>query len=285
MPNNDHIYTQVIEAIDSQTPCMLASVIHIENSTSATVGDKALITIDGDISGWIGGGCCQSVVKNIAPQLLKENTPRVIRICPEQAFVEGMFCYPSHCPSEGTVDIFLEPIAKQQTVRLYGNTPITQSIARYSDELNIHLDWRQSLDEHTKKESTNSVAIAIIATQGRGDLTALKQVVADKVEHILLVASRKKAIALKEKLKQTGACTHAIDRIIAPAGIEIGAASGPEIALSIMAKIVSLRSQVSSPASQQTAKKATENKTLKNNAPLVEALPPHNTSSSCCGET
>lgn len=286
MPNNSLIYGQIIEAINSQTPCMLASVIYTENSTSATVGDKALISNDGGISGWIGGGCCQRIVKDIAPQLLKENSSCVIRVCPEQAFVDNMRCYPSHCPSEGTVDIFLEPIANQRSVYLYGNTPIAQSIARYSDELSIHLEWRQLPDQYAQNTSNSNANVAIVATQGQGDLAALKQVLADEVEYVLLIASRKKATALKEKLQQSGVNEKAINKIIAPAGIDIGATSGPEIALSVMAKIVSLRSQLSSQTSPQALQGAKENKTSEElsskETDAVEVVPIAKTSSSCC---
>lgn len=289
MPNNNHIYSQLVEAINSSIPCMLASVIHTQNSTSATVGDKALVGVDGKISGWIGGGCCQSVVQKLVPQLLKENKHCVIRVCPEQAFIEGMNCYPSHCPSEGTVDIFLEPIANQQAVYLYGNTPTAQSIARYSEELGIDLKWRQSPDQLPKNMSNSNANIAIIATQGKGDFAALQQVLTDKVEHVLLIASSKKALALKDKLKNSGACANTVDKITAPAGIDIGATSGPEIALSVMAKVVSLRcnnpSDLSLTQQQLTENQAQEEaqEKVKEKTQNIDTNSASKASSSCCG--
>lgn len=239
MLNNQCIYTQLVEAIHSHSPHMLASVIYTENSTSARVGDKALINANGDIKGWIGGGCCQSVVQSIAPKLLKDNTQCVIRICPEHEFVDGRVCYPSTCPSEGTIDIFLEPIANQQALRLYGSTPIAQSIVNYSKELNLRIDWRELVVPNSRSISPTN--IAVIATQGKGDFEALAQALDDKIEHVLFVASGKKTLVLKQKLVASGICSHAVERIIAPAGIDIGATSGAEIALSIMAKVVSLK--------------------------------------------
>jgi xanthine dehydrogenase accessory factor len=206
-------------------------------------------------------------------------------VCPEKAFVEGMHCYPSHCPSEGTVDIFLEPIANQQAVHLYGNTPIAQSIARYSEELSIDLKWRQSPEQLPQNISNSGVNIAIIATQGKGDFAALQQVLADKVEHVLLIASSKKALALKDKLKISGACANAIDKITAPAGIEIGANSGPEIALSVMAKVVSLRCNSSSEVSQ-TQQQFTENKAqekTQEKTQAVDGVSAPKVPSNCCG--
>ncbi len=241
MLNNQCIYSLLVEAIHSHSPHMLASVIYTENSTSARVGDKALIDENGDIKGWVGGGCCQSVVQSIAPKLLKDNAQCLIRICPEHAFVTDRECYPSTCPSEGTIDIFLEPIANQQVLRLYGNTPVANSIVNYAGELNFHLDWREELEP-----SSNNVLpakIAVVATQGKGDFEALSQALADKIEHVLFVASHKKITALKQKLIQSGACSHAVENIISPAGMDIGASSGAEIALSIMAKVVSLKNK------------------------------------------
>lgn len=294
MPTS-RIYSQIADAIQSNTPCVLATVIHTANSTSATVGDKALIDSNGEITGWIGGGCCQAVVKKVALHLLEEkfkgNQYRTIRVCPENEFVEDMLCYPSHCPSEGTVDIFLEPIANQQTLYLYGNTPIAQSISRYSDELNIQLEWRQLLDQYlptpNPQAQKQQATIAIIATQGQGDLIALQQALADKAEHILLVASHKKAIALKEKLQQSGACQKTIASIISPAGIDIGASSPAEIALSIMANVVSLQRQrlqdlqERKGKSQETSEKVEKLKAEKpNEKPSIETP---KATSSCCG--
>ena len=193
-----------------------------------------------------------------------------------------MHCYPSHCPSEGTVDIFLEPIANQQVVLLYGNTPIAQSIARYSDELNINLEWRQFSDDFSQNMSNSRANITIIATQGVGDFTALGQALADKAEHILLIASSKKAQALKDKLKKSGICSKAVDKIIAPAGIDIGASTSPEIALSVMAKVVSLIGPLSSPTSLQKPQPLEEYKTAEGGPPVEVAIATK-ASSNCCG--
>ncbi|MBO1256154.1 XdhC family protein [Alteromonas sp. 5E99-2] len=264
MLNKSCIYTQLMDVIHSHSPHMLASVIYTENSTSARVGDKALINANGDIKGWIGGGCCQSVVQSIAPELLKGNTQCVIRICPENAFVDDKVCYPSTCPSEGTIDIFLEPIANQQVLRLYGSTPIAKSIVNYSNELNLRLDWREEVEPNNSIELPANMAV--IATQGKGDFEALSQALTEKIEHILFVASHKKTSALKQKLIDSGVCSEDVENIIAPAGIDIGAKSGAEIALSIMAKVVSLKNS--------TSLKNTENK-------IETKVQP--STSSCCG--
>ena len=298
MPDNRLIYSQIIEAIESHTPCVLASVIYTANSTSATVGDKAIITADGHISGWIGGGCCQTVVKQIAPQVLTDNQPSVIRVCPEKEHVDTMRCYPSHCPSEGTVDIFLEPIANQPSIDLYGNTPTAHSITTYSDELNIPVTWRQypetyvrsstptqastctqaQADDHADKHDHN-IHIAIIATQGQNDIAALQHALNNNAQHILLIASHKKATALKEKLQTLGACATKVQQIIAPAGIDIGAVSGSEIALSVMANVISLRREQALPASQPELQSELQ--------PKPQSSVPQSTATahSCCGNS
>lgn len=260
MPNNRLIYSQLTAAIESQTPCVLASVIYTANSTSATVGDKAILTTDGKMTGWVGGGCCQSVVKKMASHVLADNQSRVIRICPENEYIDTMRCYPSHCPSEGTVDIFLEPIANQPAIHLYGNTPTAQSITTYSNELSIPVIWRQLPETYVQAQAdnpenipANDIHIAIVATQGQNDIAALQHALSHNAQHILLIASHKKTTALKAELNSLGACATAVQHIMAPAGIDIGAVSGPEIALSIMANVVSLRRQQTLPASQHVS--------------------------------
>lgn len=287
MPNNRLIYSQLTEAIESQTPCVLASVIYTKNSTSATVGDKAIITADGKMTGWIGGGCCQSVVKKMASHVLTDNQSSIIRVCPEKECVDTdtMRCYPSHCPSEGTVDIFLEPMANQPAIHLYGNTPVAHSIANYSEELNIPVIWQQLPEtyvqpqaNHHESNPVNDMHIAIIATQGQNDIAALQHALSNNAQHILLIASHKKAIALKEKLNTLGACATAVQQIIAPAGIDIGAVSGPEIALSVMANVVSLRRQQSLSKAPSKTRAHKSSTTL----PKTHAKAP---TKSCCGNS
>ncbi|WP_086929363.1 XdhC family protein [Agarilytica rhodophyticola] len=242
MSVNKQMYHQLLAAEEQQTPCILANVINTENSTSANIGDKAIITPDGNLSGWIGGGCCQSVVKKLAPKILQDNKAITIRVCPEHAFVSYMPCYPSHCASEGTVDIFLEPIANEQAILLYGQTPVAESIAKYSEDLAMSFAWQKSLPYPNEKLG-GQFRVAIIATQGTGDIEAIQNALNYDPEHVLLVASNKKAKALIKRLQEMGASEQTIQKISARAGIDIGAISHSEIALSIMAKVVELKNR------------------------------------------
>lgn len=285
MTNNINIYAQLIDAIKANTRCVLATVINTENSTSGNVGNKAIISQNGEISGWIGGGCCQGVVKKLSSQILSDNQSVVIRICPEHEFVDSMRCYPSHCASEGTVDIFLEPIANTPSLLLYGQTPVAQSISKYAEDLCIYVDWRQQLDESINSCSISHPNIAVIATQGQGDLEALHDAVRENVEHILLVASQKKAASLIAKLQESGASKQAIESVTAPAGIDIGAVNSSEIALSVMAKVVSLRNTLNKqPAQGAIVQEAIVQETVTKPVELLkESASEKHAPASCCG--
>lgn len=230
------VYSQLIAAIENHTPCVLVHVIHTENSTSANVGNKAIIYPSGEVVGWIGGGCCQGVVAKVAPEVLKNNQSLLIRVGPEASFQADKRCFPSGCASEGTVDLFLEPIANQPTLLLYGQTPVAESIARYSDELDIDLR-RPSLDDEMVESHGK---VAIVATQGQRDLLSLRAALATSAQHILFVASRKKAQSMLEKLHQQGAARSTLARVISPAGMDIGAVTNAEIALSVIAQAIPL---------------------------------------------
>lgn len=290
MPVRVEVYQHLLEAEKNHVPCVLATVINTANSTAANVGDKALIHCEfeqdkwatTELIGWIGGGCCKGVVKKLAPKILQTNTAMIIRVCPQKEFISEMDCYPSHCPSEGTVDIFLEPVANEAGILLYGQTPVAQSIAYYSDELGQKVSWYQAPETFSETDKVLA-SVAIIATQGQGDSVALKAALASDATHILLVASQKKADALIGGLQNDGVCEKTLERIVSPAGIPIGAKKPAEIALSVMAQVIQLThaKQASTTHSQisprQSKPAETQDVELKAVPSAMSSVP-----SSCC---
>ena len=234
MANQAPLYTRLQEAINSHTPCVLASVIFTEGSSSARAGDKAIIFTNGEMSGWVGGGCCQGVIKKLAPEILKRNQPLLIRVSPEDAFEDGKSCFPSSCASEGTVDIFLEPIANGPSILLYGETPVSNSVTHFARELGVRIVHRHL---SANDDQIKYCKVAVVATQGNQDLDALRDALESNAKHILFIASRKKSAVILKKLEKLG--IQSTERIISPSGIEIGAKSPAEIALSVIAQVVS----------------------------------------------
>lgn len=285
MYDKSDVYQRLIDAKNTGETCVLATVISIKGSTSARMGDKAIVE-NGVINGWVGGGCAQGVVKKVAAQLLIKNEnnnldAKIIRVCPENEFVASVECYPSSCPSEGTIDILLEAIANDPQVLLYGETPVAQSASRYIENLSYHLNWYAKPEAITEqvslKTSTKSQAkVAIVATQGQGDIAALQHSLSQDVDHVLFICSEKKSIAILQRLKDQGINDAHLNKIITHAGLDIGASTAAEIALATIAQAVLLiRKNTANIIEKSTAKL-----TVSSEPNLAESAP---VKSSCCG--
>ena len=285
MYDKSTIYQHLIDAKNTGKTCVLATVIAVKGSTSARMGDKAVVE-NGTISGWIGGGCSQGVVKKVAAQLLEKNErniidAKIIRVCPKNEFVASVECYPSQCPSEGSIDILLEAIANDPRILLYGATPIAQSAARHINNLSYRLNWYTEVNdidvENVEvKQAKQQAKVAIIATQGQGDVIALMHSLSQDIDHVLVICSEKKSAVLLRKLKEQGVSDNQINKVIPHAGLDIGASTPAEIALSVVAQSVLLiRKNTAKIIDASTAKVTVSQKPdLTTNMPVK---------SSCCG--
>ncbi len=237
---------------DGELPLVLATVVQTLGSTSGKAGDKALVGAQGIIEGWIGGGCAQPAVVEAARLVLESAQPCLIRVGPKGEWerLDGVVDFSSGCLSGGTEVIFIEPLNKQEKLSILGNSPVALCLS----ELAVHLDFSVTVmnpelessqlpDRVNMENDFDSVCadFVVVATQGRHDRAALKAAIDSDAGYIAMVASRKKIAGLKASLAKKGVESALLDRIHSPAGIEIGALSPAEIALSILAQLVQLR--------------------------------------------
>ncbi len=238
--------------VNEQTPLALATVIQTALSTSGNPGDKALVSASGIVEGWIGGGCAQPAVIEAARQALETAKPCLIRVGPkgEWETLDGVVDFSSGCLSGGTQVIFIEPLNRQVKLNILGDSPVALCLS----DLALRLDFSVTVTspdldrsqvsgaaqlEHDF-EATNGDFI-VVATQGRHDRAALKAALNSHATYIAMVASGKKIAGLKSSLIKSGIVASELERIHSPAGIEIGAVSPAEIALSILAELVAVR--------------------------------------------
>ena len=231
----------------STTPLALATVIQAISPTSGKPGDKALVSAENIVEGWIGGGCAQPAVIEAAGKSIDSGQACVIRVGPkgEWESLHGVIDYTSGCLSGGTLVIFIEPMIKQPTLNILGSSPVAQSLAN----LAAHLDFSVQQDQDFADLGDDYI---VIATQGKQDRAAIKAALESQASYIAMVASSKKILGLKASLARAGVEASQLERIHSPAGIEIGATTPAEIALSILAELVSIR------RGQQQPKKAIE---------------------------
>lgn len=227
-------------------PFAFATIVRTAGSTAAKPGAKALLSADGTIlHGWLGGGCTRGAVKRAAVQALSDGAPQLVSVAPEDLLaekgvsagdeVDGTTFARNGCPSRGTVDIFIEPCLPLPQIVVMGTSPVAQALSALAPQFHF------SVASVPATATANRQRFIVIATQGQGDLDALKSALSGVCDYVAFVGSRRKYMSLAEKLAAAGLDQAAIDSVQAPAGLDLGAVTPEEIALSILAQLVQVR--------------------------------------------
>lgn len=249
--------------MEQDRPFALVSVLRVEPPSSARPGDKALVTGDGQIDGWIGGGCAQPAVTRTVRQALRDGRPRVIRIAPiEQGHERDLgdvLEFGMACHSGGTVELFIDPVLPPARLVVIGNSPVAHALSGLAPRVGL----RVSVVAHNGKAEDfpdaeriiasdeaaavggqiTAAAFVVVATQGQRDLQGLRAALALRARKIFFVASARKAQVLRGSLVEAGQDAAAVAAIVAPAGQAMGGETPEEIALSVLTAVVALRRQ------------------------------------------
>jgi xanthine dehydrogenase accessory factor len=241
---------------------VLATVVRTVSVTAAKAGAKAIIRPDGTIvAGWIGGGCAKGAVLKAAREALADGNPRMVSVQPENLLAElgvkpgetreGVRFASNMCPSKGTMDIFVEPVLPHPSLVILGASPVAMSLASQARQLGYHVtlaapaadlvgkpDAHVIVDGFEPRYLNDARRFVVVSTQGKGDEAALRAALAIDAGYHAFVGSRRKMSALREKLIAAGVDTVAIDDVKAPAGLDLGAITPEEIAMSILAEIM-----------------------------------------------
>jgi xanthine dehydrogenase accessory factor len=246
-------------------PFALATVVRTVAATAAKAGAKAVILPDGTISeGWIGGGCARAAVLKAARDSLADGRSRLVSVQPPDALdvqghkagdeQGGVRFAKNMCPSQGTMDIFVEPVLPRPQVVICGSSPVAVAVASLSSrtgfavtvcapaaEQNAFSDADRRIEGYALPVEDTGSRYVVVSTQGRGDEAALLAALAVDADYVAFVGSRKKAEALKAALAQRGIAADRLAKLKAPAGLDLGAITPDEIAISILAEIVAVR--------------------------------------------
>jgi len=240
---------------------VLATVVRTVSVTAAKAGAKAIIRPDGTIvAGWIGGGCAKGAVLKAAREALADGEPRMVSVQPENLLAElgvkpgetkeGVRFASNMCPSKGTMDIFVEPVLPHPSLVVLGASPVALSLAAQARQLGYHVtlaapaadltvvpDADVVVDGFEPRDLIDARRFVVVSTQGKGDEAALRQALAVEAAYHAFVGSKRKMAVLRDKLVASGLDPAAIDRVKAPAGLDLGAITPEEIAMSILAEI------------------------------------------------
>lgn len=252
MPVMNRDFLRVLQKFNAErTPCALVTVVEVVGSSSAPPASRAIFDRQGRlVLGWIGGGCAQAMVAHAALESLQTGKPKMVDIdLNDEIFGAGM-------PCGGTMRVFVEPALPNPVLWLVGRGPLVELLC----ELASNMDFDVIVDDaEASRVALPSAACVInddqqylqlapqagdfvvIATHHKGDYAALRRVLPSAAAYIGLVASRKRAALVTDRLRGEGFPVEQLNRIQAPAGIPIGSVTPQEIALSIVAAMVSRR--------------------------------------------
>jgi xanthine dehydrogenase accessory factor len=220
-----------------RAPYVEAVVVRCSSPTSARVGDRAVIAADGSIDGFVGGSCADATVRLQALRCLETGESVLLRISPEEedapSDLEGAVVVSNPCLSGGALELFLEPHLPKPAVAVAGESPVARALVALCEPLGF--------EARLGAVAVEGDFACVVASLGHGDDDALRRGLEAGCEYVGLVASRVRGAAVLEELRAAGVPEEELARVRTPAGLEIGAYTHEEIALSILAEMVGVR--------------------------------------------
>ncbi|HTF07436.1 MAG TPA: XdhC family protein [Asanoa sp.] len=235
----------------ARSPFVLAVVVRAERPTSAKPGDRAIIRGDGTIEGFVGGSCAESTVRIQSLRQLAAGESTLLRITPggdatrPPGFVSdspGLVVADNTCLSGGTIDVFLEVVMPAPLVQVYGDTPIARALVAVGGAAGYEV----RLAAVPSTVPTDALAV-VVASHGHDETGLLAEAVAAGVPYVALVASPKRGAAV---LAEAGVPA---GRVKTPAGLDLGARTPGDVAVSILAEVVAARAARIAPAPRTPA--------------------------------
>ncbi|WP_436925251.1 XdhC family protein [Halosimplex amylolyticum] len=236
------------------------TVVRREPPVSANVGDRAVVTTDGELHGWIGGAACaQTTAVDQATAAIEAGEPRLIGIAPDPDTVDrsGLEAFPMRCHSEGVLELFVEPVDPTPELVVVGNSPIARSLTRLATELAVDVtvvdpegaddlpadETVTATDPATVADAVGPSPLVVVASMGQYDARGVAAGLDADAEYVGLVASdarsdevTERAAALLDTDPETVRAA-----VTNPAGVDIAAHTPAEIAVSILAEVVDAR--------------------------------------------
>jgi xanthine dehydrogenase accessory factor len=253
----DEFLSKATALRSAECPFAVAVVVRCQPPVSGKPGDKAIIQPDGTVWGWIGGGCVQPLVIQEARKAIEDGSPRLIRIAPSRGSEseEGIVNYTMTCHGGGALDVYIEPILSKPLILIVGRSLTAQVLCKLGKAIGYRVsvvapgatrerfpDADLIIDElDLSQVKITPETYVVVSTQGEHDEEALEQALRANTSYVSFIASVLKARKVFDFLITKGLAPESLSRIKAPAGLNIGASSSQEIAVSILAEIVQAR--------------------------------------------
>jgi xanthine dehydrogenase accessory factor len=225
------------ELAASREPFVHATVVRAQHPTSAHAGDTALVLPTGEIQGFVGGNCVESSVREFSLQVLASGEPLLLRVIPgepSRSAEEGAVEVSNPCLSGGAIEIFLQPRIPAPRVLVVGTTPVAQALETLGSGVGLAVE----LTDGESAAPRGDDAALIVASHGKAEEAALEAGLRAGVPYVALVASPVRGAAVLDSLDVDPAQRA---RVFTPAGLQLGARTPGEIALSILAQLIQER--------------------------------------------
>lgn len=266
---SEDIFARAAALRQEGRPFVLATVVWSHSPTSARPGAKGIVTPDGALFGWVGGSCAQPTVVREAIKSLSDGQTRLLRLDPDgnpDPSRPSLVVVPLTCQSGGTLEVFLEPILPALQLIVYGHSPVSDALIRLGHVMGYRVVAARPGNVDTTPPEADLVldgldvratvagrrSVTVVASMGVYDEDAIASALDAGVGFVSLVASRRRFQSVRDLLSGSGISNELLDRVKAPAGLDISAGSPEEIAVSILAEIISRRPSLPVPEPVET---------------------------------
>ena len=251
------LYDEIVRLRKLGQKCALATIVNVRGSIPSYESAKLLVREDGSMMGTVGGGCVEAEVWNVAREVLETEKPKNLSFSLGQdaAYDEGLIC-------GGQLNIFVEPVIPQPYAFIFGGGHVSKSlskVAALAGFSTVIVDNREAFankerfpeaeatyaeeyeDVFPKLPITSSSYLIIVTRGHRDDMRVLRWAVTTQAKYIAMIGSKRKTISVVHELEKEGFSRDAFERVFAPMGLEIGAESPEEIAVSVVAEMIAAR--------------------------------------------
>src|SRR3984885_4538001 len=251
------VYEELVRLRRLGQKCAIATIVQVRGSIPSYESAKLLVREDGSMIGTIGGGCVEAEVWNAAREVMETEKPRHLsfNLGQDAAYDNGLIC-------GGQLDVFVEPVLPQPGAFVFGAGHISKSISKIADlagfsttivdnrEAFANLErfpeaagiYAEEYEDVFPKLSVNETSYIVIVTRGhRDDMRVLRWAITTTARYIAMIGSKRKVINVIRELQKEGMARENLERVFAPMGLEIGAISPEEIAVSVVAEMIAVR--------------------------------------------
>ena len=251
------LYDEIVRLRKEGQKCAVATIVQVNGSIPSFESAKMLVREDGSMMGTVGGGCVEADVWNAAREVIETEKPKHLSfsLSQEAAYDEGLIC-------GGQLNIFVEPVIPQPRALIFGGGHVSKGISRIASLAGFAtsiIDNREAFanaqrfpeaeatfaeeyEDVFPKLPVNSSTYIIIVTRGhRDDMRVLRWAITTPARYIAMIGSKRKTISVVRELEKEGISREAFDNVFAPMGLEIGAETPEEIAISVVAEMIALR--------------------------------------------